>query len=455
MRSSVTTLIVLNGLQANASFTPPFIAQKELDESAHSKSLSISGSNSRVGSAILSGLARSGILPHEEADFVPPLGFLGITRTYQRNMGAYIPVEIVSEGSTWGTCTKTKSEGRIEVIPTTETMDQLQRQLFTPQVFSLSPSTSTVESIGRLNPREVFNLDHRVEVLETETLIAQGESILRMKLWACQNGFMDNRSDPQASSRDEVCESAPSVKLLDDGLRAERLLRQLFSCLVETASEPRIHLSNADRKLAIDLGQIQKDLHRNGILNGEVVEKIPNESEEDYDSRNSIFVNQVIEDCEKLTVVWLLRIVPWMKFLQAFYDPCFFLMGIKKLNSVQALEGLIIFRDKITRNSRYVDERYFEYNRWLSVYWGNVLLRYFENTFMDLPLSDLDHKLSIFALRPAVDPSNVIEPIHMVPIWDFIYANGRPGFFCCLHRLCDCCKGQSTCPFGCLNSTHG
>ena len=431
--SRATFLLIATAAAMDPSDQGDFVRAKSSSGSVRSASISGSHSVATATSAMRSFMHASlGVRTGEDMDYAGPLGLVGISKALSAQE-VKIESDITAEGNKWGSIRSEKRAGWLDIMPSREAIGCLEERLQQPQDYiqPRDPTVDLLESIQRLNPGEVYHLTKREVIPSGDVLMAEGEAIIQRELYACQQGWLVNRMDPLTASRDEPCFEAPAGEctVAHEDWPTGRLLK----CLL-LAQERGEKLSNIDRKLVKDLLQIEADIHRNGLLEGKLVDEVEGEEDEaHYWARNAEFKDYVMQTCEQITAVWVMRAVPWFKYLQASADPCFYLLGRKRLTPAQTLEGMIVFRDKITRHSRYPDERYFEYTRWLALHWGRALTRYFPEVFHALPLEgDFWMYFSAFLLRPSMDPrsnSDAISTTDLAPLWDFIFANGRPAVF--------------------------
>ncbi len=418
MRYSFQTFVALTFVAVDASFDQD-LARSGTTSSGNSNKGLLSSASATFQNLIRSGLSRSGALSDDSSQTAAPLGLLGLC-SGSLNQLLLIETEVSREGTAWGNSETEARKGRLNTMPSDTAMADLRERVARDEQYVAKQDRSLVESIEALGPMMVYNVDQPVVIPSGEEILREGRAFIRRELLACKNGWLDNKVEPLVSVGSmEASERAPSEKSRVD--HPDWPMGELLGCLQARGKA----LPNLERKLVISLEQIQTDMDRSGLLDNIAA------PEADLGTIEALWT-RIYHECEEISSLWLIQVVPWFKFLQASADPCFYLRARKGLELNQVMEGLIVFRDKITRHSRYPDERYYEYNQVLAAYWGRLLMRYFPETFDGLIDDGFFRKLSSFLLRPAMDSrtqSKAIPNRYLEPLWDFVFANGRPGLW--------------------------
>ena len=314
----------------------------------------------------------------------------------------------------WGSCSENRLKARIDGYPSQDSVDKIRVMLLTRQ--GRHERISRVAKIQRamsanLDPAALFSalidsydssavyLGRTAYTVDTEAGFIDGFALLKSEERMCESGFLSKPFSPLTVGEGRCREAAEQVVPHPDWP-----MGNVFRCLSSVGPK----LEDVDRKILIDIEQIQKDMDRDTAGTAKTV----------------------MMNCEKISLIWTNRIVPWYEFAQFSTSVCFFLHGQLELPLDETLKGLTIFRDQVTRNSRYPAHRYNEYVGWLYYYLKKAFNERLPMgiAFMD-PVgkgSDTDLILSLDAFLSSPVP-DTFGPELGKRVWEFLFKQGRPG----------------------------
>jgi hypothetical protein len=306
-----------------------------------------------------------------------------------------IQVENSFQGTEWGKCRKENVPLGVDWIVTEADLTAFLAVLQGPEPIAEHTLRGHLEIRANELGRDL--------TVDWEHAMDHGDSALDFALRACESGLLN----AWAQHMDGTCRDFQKA----GGAAGDERGAALLACLTRKGA----NLSREGRKWLIVGEQIRKDMTRLGF--DDFVAPMHGEDPDVF----AVFKANLPARCHRIALTWTMTVVPWYDFSQTAVDVCMHFLGVQRQSELEALQGITVFRDRITRISRYPEELQRAYEQVLVSFWAQALKKFFSDPFVEAFAGASIHffQLEMFLLRPSVHPAAI----------EFLFAFGRPALF--------------------------